>query len=81
MADLSEARAKAWQTRREKYGERGHVGAYRRSPLSFEAVTRMRDLIVKLHVDGVLSEGQACHATGLDRVELRRQREKFECVT
>ncbi|HEY6021203.1 MAG TPA: hypothetical protein VIY48_15245 [Candidatus Paceibacterota bacterium] len=32
---------------------------------------RMTDLIVRLHVDGVLSEGQAAKATGLDRVALR----------
>lgn len=32
----------------------------------------MRDLIVRLHVEEILSEGQAAKAIGVDRVELRR---------
>ena len=30
---MTEARKKAWATRRAKYGPRGHGGAYRTSPL------------------------------------------------
>jgi len=31
----------------------------------------MRDWLIALHVGGVLSEGQACRATGLDRISVR----------
>lgn len=43
--DLSEVRRRAWQTRREKYGDAGHArGAYRRSPeISREAIEEARD--------------------------------------
>lgn len=30
VAELSEIRARAWATRRAKYGERGHCGSYAR---------------------------------------------------
>lgn len=35
-------------------------------------VTAMLACIVRLHAEGTLSEGQACKATGLPRIELRR---------
>jgi len=33
-------------------------------------------LVVQMHVDGTLSEGQVTAATGLDRVEVRRLADK-----
>lgn len=72
MTDLTEVRHRAWKTRRVKYGPRGHCGVYSRNPrTACGDCKRMTDLIVRLHVDGVLSEGQAAKATGLDRVALR----------
>lgn len=67
---MTDARAKAWATRRERYGPRGHSGSYRCN-ISAASARLMRRYLVRLHVEGVLSEGQACKATGLDRVELR----------
>lgn len=63
------ARVKAWETRRAKYGPRGHDGAYTRPshPLGLKALR----LVLKLHAEGTLSEGQCCKALDLDRVELR----------
>lgn len=33
MADVSEARLRAWATRRERYGAKGHSGQYRQVTL------------------------------------------------
>lgn len=71
-ADLSEVRKRAWETRRARYGNRGHRGAYltgRNCPrcVSMEAV------LIRLHAEGVLSEGQVSKATDLGRVEIRRR--------
>jgi hypothetical protein len=39
MIDLSEVRKSAWETRRAKYGERGHRGSYSRTgPTSIQAL-------------------------------------------
>jgi hypothetical protein len=65
----AEARAKAWATRREKYGERGHSGSYRRASHPLE--TRALRLVLRLHEEGTLSEGQCCKALDLDRVDFR----------
>lgn len=64
------AREKAWQTRRERYGDRGHAGSYRRptEPLGRRALA----LVVRLHKEAVLSEGQCCKALDIDRVEFRQ---------
>jgi hypothetical protein len=70
MADLSDVRRRAWQTRRDKYGPQGHDGSYRRPCGHCESAIAM---IVRLYREGALSEGQAARATGLDRVELRRR--------
>lgn len=66
---MSEARAKAWETRRAKYGPRGHDGYHRRPARSLEL--RALKLIVRLHEEGTLSEGQCCKALDLDRVDFR----------
>lgn len=67
---MSEARAKAWETRRAKYGPRGHAGGYHCAP-SAASTRLMRRWLIRLHVEDVLSEGQAVKATGLDRVTVR----------
>lgn len=71
--NFSEVRRAAWKTRRAKYGPTGHDGSYSRPVTRCGACQSMMDLIIKLHADGTLSEGQAAKATGLDRVELRRR--------
>lgn len=73
MTDLSAVRARAWQTRRQKYGPQGHAGSYSRAATPCATCKRMMDVIVRLHNEGVLSEGQASRATGLDRVALRKR--------
>ena len=67
-------RARAWVTRRERYGERGHAGAYTRPARASlcDMGCRALPLLLRLHREGVLSEGQIARATGLDRVEIRR---------
>lgn len=66
---MNHVRAKAWKTRRQRYGEKGHNGAYERRCVRCK---RMTALLVDLHKSGVLSEGQVSRATGMDRVEIRR---------
>lgn len=70
-SDLSAARKRAWETRRAKYGPRGHGSSYSRPMPSHEQYDRMLRLIIELHIDAVLSEGQVAKATGLDRVTIR----------
>ena len=70
-ADISEVRKRAWETRRARYGNRGHCGTYltgRRCP----RCASMEAMLIRLHAEGVLSEGQTSKATGLDRVEIRK---------
>lgn len=67
MDDLSSVRLRAWETRRAKYGKRGHSGSYRRGPTNDGALM----LVIDLMNEGVLSEGQVAQATGLDRVQIR----------
>jgi hypothetical protein len=62
-----EARAKAWVTRRAKYGPQGHASSYTRGGIGRRALA----LIVSLHREEVLSEGQCCRALDLDRVAFR----------
>ena len=71
MTDLTEVRNRAWKTRRQKYGKRGHDSSYSRPKGACQNCARMTDWLVRLHNEGVLSEGQAAKATGLDRVSLR----------
>ena len=76
--NYSEIRRAAWKTRREKYGPNGATLPYRRPGKNCGACQSMMDLIVRLHVEGTLSEGQAAKATGLDRVELRRRADAID---
>ena len=67
MTDISAIRRTAWETRRAKYGPKGHAGRYGRA-----RPNRLLDLVIRLHVEGVLSEGQVAAAAGIDRVSVRR---------
>ena len=78
MTSETEARAKAWATRRERYGSRGHSGAYRRPPSSLGP--RALDVVLRLHDEGTLSEGQCCAYLDLDRLELRRMHDAWREV-
>lgn len=73
---IGDVRKRAWETRRKKYGPRGHSGNYSRMQ-DQGALKRMTALIVRLHVEGILSEGQAASATGLHRIELRKRADEF----
>lgn len=68
---MSEIRAKAWATRRQRYGPAGHRGSYSRCGLGAVA-RRALTLMVRLHYEGTLSEGQCCKALDIDRVSFRR---------
>lgn len=68
---LSEARRRAWETRRKKYGPRGHNSSYSRPELAAPGPVGMLNLLIDLHLSAVVSEGQLAKATGLDRVTLR----------
>lgn len=69
MMDLSEIRKRAWKTRRKKYGQRGHAGTYSRHDCC--RCAEMRAMLIKLHNEGVVSEGQVSKATGLGRIQVR----------
>lgn len=60
-------RKRAWETRRAKYGPRGHGGGYGRGPGERGALR----LVILMMNEGLLSEGQVSKATGLDRVTIR----------
>ncbi len=77
MADLSETRKRAWETRRKKYGALGHNGSYTRNPGPCSDCERMRAWLVRLHAEGVLSEGQAAKATGMYRIDLRSAADEY----
>ena len=68
---MNKVRQKAWQTRRAKYGDKGHGGSYSRSTDDKQRADRMEGFIIGLHNQEVLTEGQAVKATGLDRITLR----------
>lgn len=73
---VGDIRKRAWQTRRQKYGQRGHSGVYCPARMVYtarwnERLNSMTDALIRLYREGVLSEGQASKATGLDRVSCR----------
>lgn len=71
----SDARARAWETRRKKYGSTGHArGAYGHSG---DHVASMQALLIRLHEEGVLSEGQVAKATGLHRITVRKMADDY----
>ncbi|MHC2481587.1 hypothetical protein [Rhizobium leguminosarum] len=74
---ISEIRRRAWATRREKYGHLGHNGSYTREPGPCSACDRMRAVLVRLHVEGILSEGQVAKATGMHRIDVRKAGDEY----
>jgi hypothetical protein len=68
---LSEIRKRAWETRRQKYGVAGHAGSYARTTSPCPACHGAVGLLIRLHREGVLSEGQIAKATGIDRISIR----------
>jgi hypothetical protein len=68
-SDLSEVRRASWATRRAKYGQSGHAGSYARAR---DGVGRRAlVLVIQLHNEEVLSEGQCCKALDMDRIDFR----------
>lgn len=67
-------RAKAWKTRRKKYGKHGHSGVYRSMPgeLWHAKYKTCVAFLCRLYSEGTLSEGQVAKVTGLDRVTIRK---------
>jgi len=75
------ARRRAWETRRKKYGQQGHKGSYSRfqnCSCTEIAKTATEAEVLKLLQDGVLSEGQAASILGIDRIELRIKADALE---
>lgn len=72
QADQSEVRRKSWETRRKRYGDRGHAGSYARPPAPCPCCAGLLPLVIRLHREGVLSEGQVVKASGLSHIEIRR---------
>lgn len=70
--ESADVRARAWATRRAKYGQRGHSGSYRRGDYRVDLTgARALGLVIRLHQEGTLSEGQCCKALNMDRVDFR----------
>jgi hypothetical protein len=69
--NLSEVRKRAWATRRQKYGPRGHGGSYSRVRVTANQ-EGMLNLLIRLHLNAQVSEGQLSKAIGLHRVDVRR---------
>lgn len=70
--DLSEVRKRAWKTRRNKYGPHGHSGGYNTYSRPMSAVgQRALALVIRLHEEGALSEGQCSKALNIDRIRFR----------
>lgn len=79
MSNASDIRRQSWETRRNKYGPSGHSGGcYITSHRSGSGPKKMFDLIIRLHSEGVLSEGQVASATEVDRVSIREARQRYE---
>ena len=73
---VMDARKKAWETRRKKYGSSGHKGSYRCGTWRYDAkeqarVRNMEDALIELYESAILSEGQVSKMTGLDRITVR----------
>lgn len=79
MSNASEIRKQSWETRRKKYGPSGHSGGcYITSHRSGASAKKMFDLIIRLHSEGILSEGQVVAATDVDRISVREARLRYE---
>ncbi len=67
-------RDRAWKTRREKYGERGHAGSYGR-PASVDIMPLAR-IVAFVHGAGFLTESQIAKIIGRDLIETRKLRDE-----
>lgn len=78
-AEIRAARQRAWETRRKKYGPRGHNSSYSRSPvdLSFavQSDLRLARLVAYCLADGLLTEGQVARVIEMDRLGVRYLRD------
>ena len=74
-ANVTEIRKRAWETRRARYGQYGHAGSYSRG--SGPSRSKMLALLIRLHAEGVVSEGQIAKATDLHRIEIRRLSDEY----
>jgi hypothetical protein len=71
----TDARKRGWETRRQKYGSTGHArNAYGHGG---DHVVSMQALLIRLHEEGVLSEGQVSKATGLHRITVRKMADDY----
>lgn len=70
---MNEHRAKAWATRRQKYGQRGHAGSYYRGVIP-DAKPLAR-LVAFVWGAGILSEGQIAKVIERDIVGVRELRD------
>jgi len=71
---MSDARKRAWVTRRERYGPRGNRGTYHRGTTNSDAVLqrrRLARLVAVVHAHDLLTEGQLARVLGVGRVEVR----------
>ena len=85
-AEISAARRQGWETRRKKYGPRGHNSSYSRSPVDLsEAVAsdmRLARLVAYCLADGVMTEGQVARVIEVDRLGVRHLRDDgLACLT
>jgi hypothetical protein len=67
---VSDASAKRWATRRERYGAAGHGSSYSRWTKDPYGV-RALQWVVEMHLEGTLSEGQCCQRLDMDRIDFR----------
>lgn len=71
---MSDARARAWETRRRRYGPRGNRGTYWRGTAASDAVLQRRllaRLVAVVHAHEMLTEGQIARVLGMDRIAVR----------
>ncbi|WP_457586179.1 hypothetical protein [Ensifer canadensis] len=66
--------------RRDREAIRSALAALAKSPNSDRAASElatMRDMLIKMHVEGVLSEGQVAKATGFHRIAIRKMADEL----
>lgn len=71
---MASSRAKAWATRRLRYGPRGHASSYHRGTTDSDAVLQRRRLcrlIAVVHAHDLMTEGQIAKAIDACRTEVR----------
>ena len=54
------------------YGPKGHAGSYARGNTDMSLVGRLRRHLARLHIEGVLSEGQFVSMAEIDRISARQ---------